>query len=136
MAALSAMPVTGVVSRNPLGLSGGDVVFSLVGRGHRNIGSRGVVAHMGTVGDWVGPSQSKTITGKVFTIGGNPSAGTVVKLMRQADDQLIASSITDVNGLYSFTRAADDPLTYYVIGYNDATSPQVHGTSDRNRVPA
>ncbi len=136
MANLEAPYAASVVSRNSPGLTSGPADFSLVSRTLRT--AHPTLAHQKSWRDWPVVAQSATvaISGTVFTSGPIPSPGTTVKLVRQADDQVVATALTDANGHYFFERDVDDPYTYYVIGYTAATSPQVHGLSDRGQVPA
>lgn len=78
----------------------------------------------------------KAITGHVYDVAKNPVQGATVRLFRQWDDFFVASTTTDVNGLYAFARDAMDPWTYYVVAYTTAGGKQVHGTSERDIVPA
>lgn len=79
---------------------------------------------------------SKNISGTIYTIGGAAAAGATVKLFRQVDDLLCKVGVTDVGGHYVFSRDSDDVFAYYVLAYTNATSPQVHGVSDRGAIPA
>lgn len=79
---------------------------------------------------------SKTISGTVYTLSGAPASGATVKLFRQSDDRMVQTGVTDGSGHYLFVRDTGDLYTYYVLAYTSATSPQIHGVSDRGGVPA
>lgn len=80
---------------------------------------------------------TKAISGTIYTATGTTApAGTTVKLFRQMDDFLCKTGVTDAAGHYMFIRDANDIFTYYVLAYTAATTPQVHGVSDRGAIPA
>lgn len=55
---------------------------------------------------------------------GDPVDGATVRLYRDVDKVLISSATTGPDGLYSFTRDADDPYTYFATAnYDDAGTP-------------
>lgn len=81
-------------------------------------------------------SATKSISGTIYTAAGTPAVGVTVKLFRQIDDLLIRTGTTDSGGHYIFPRDANDTFAYYVLAYGSATSPQVHGVSDRGGIPA
>jgi len=81
-------------------------------------------------------SPTKNISGTIYQPGGSVVPGATVKLVRQFDDLVCQVGVTDSGGHYFFLRDAGDTFAYYVIAYTSATSPQVHGTSDRGVVPA
>lgn len=78
---------------------------------------------------------TKAISGRIYTLSGVPSPDTTVKLFRQADDFYCQRTRTDANGFYVFQRDETDAFEYYVVAYTDALFPQVHGVSDRGKVP-
>lgn len=78
----------------------------------------------------------RSITGHVYDVNHNPVQGAVVHLFRQWDDFLMQTTTTDVNGAYAFPRDAQDPWTYYVVGYSSSGAVQIHGTSDRSLAPS
>lgn len=81
-------------------------------------------------------SPLKNVSGTIYQPGGSVVAGATVKLVRQTDDLVCQVGVTDAGGHYFFQRDAGDTFTYYVVAYTGATSPQIHGTSDRGVVPA
>lgn len=86
--------------------------------------------------DWVITTPTKAVSGTLFDVTNVIVANATVKLVRQMDDAVIAVGITDSAGHYFFLRDAADPYAYYVIAFTAATSPQVHGVSDRGIVPS
>lgn len=88
------------------------------------------------VWDWPQVVQTKSIAGTIYDASGNPVVGGTVDLVRQTDDVIVATSTTDGSGHYNFVRDADDLFTYYVLSWTSATTPQVHGMSDRGLVPS
>lgn len=80
-------------------------------------------------------APTKSMSGTVYVPGGAAAVGATVKMFRQADDTLIATSVTDAGGHYMFVRDANDTYTYYVLAYL-GNAPQSHGLSDRGSVPA
>ncbi len=85
--------------------------------------------------DWPLRDPSKAIEDYIYDAAGDEVPGATVVLVRQADDQVVATTTSDGTGYYSFMRDADDPHIYYVMAYL-AGAPQTHGTSDRGLVPA
>lgn len=66
----------------------------------------------------------KSVAGIVRTVsaaGGTPTAGAVVKLVRESDDFTCASTTTNGSGAYTFPRGSTDPNTYRVVVYNGST---------------
>lgn len=86
--------------------------------------------------DWPIQAPTKAISGTVYAPGAIAVAGAIVKLIRQIDDYVVAQQAADISGHYVFLRDADDPYAYYTVGYAPSGTPQKHGTSDRDRVPA
>lgn len=86
--------------------------------------------------DWDFTPATKTISGTIYDTTSVGVSGATVVLIREADGVSVASTTTDGAGNYSFTRGGDDPHTYHVEAYTSATSPQVHGMSDRGATPA
>jgi hypothetical protein len=79
---------------------------------------------------------SKTIAGTIYGIAGVVVPNSIVKLVRQYDDKVVAQTTADINGHYIFPRDSLDSLAYYIISYTTATNPQIHGVSDRGLVPS
>lgn len=86
--------------------------------------------------DWPIANPGKAISGYIYVPGGTPQVGATVKLIRQADNAVVATTTSDSLGHYSFPRDTQDPNAYYVLSYTAALTPQVHGLSDRNLAPA
>lgn len=133
MAALGATYAASKVTRNSPSLSVG-AAFSRVGRNTKTGPAN--LAHQMSFGVVPIVSPTKAISGTVLLAGGAPAAGATVMLIRQNDDQLLATATTDVNGHYLFERDVNDTSAYYVTCFTSATTPQVHGVSSRGRVPA
>lgn len=87
-------------------------------------------------GDFPIYEATKTISGTIYTLSGAPASGATVKLVRQVDDKVVQVGVSNALGQYVFIRDSQDTYAYYVIGYTSATSPQIHGVSDRGGVPA
>lgn len=84
--------------------------------------------------DYSGSSPTKTIAGVVRDNTGAPYAGATVKLIREYDGLVAATTTSAGDGTYSFTRDALDPNTYVVLAYEDSGTP-TQGVSARGLVP-
>lgn len=89
--------------------------------------------------DWSPNDGLKAIAGTVLfhepPNQGNPVSGATVKLIRDSDGLLIASTTTDPLGAYSFPRDTNDPYTYHVeVNWTDGGTPQ-QGLSEGGCVP-
>lgn len=92
----------------------------------------GIIAH--PTSDTFKPYPTKTVSGHVYDTNHAPKVGIPVLLFRQSDNQYVAQTTTDAQGIYSFSRDAKDTNTYYTVAYV-TVGTQVHGTSDRGLVP-
>lgn len=81
-------------------------------------------------------TASKAISGTIYTLSGQPASGAIVLLIRESDNFLCKTGVTDALGHYVFPRDESDANTYFVIGYTNALFPQVHGMSDRGLIPS
>jgi hypothetical protein len=64
-------------------------------------------------------------------------SGVTVYLFRTSDLQYVGrSTVTDVNGNYSFPRDTGDSNTYFTVVATDGGAPPRHGISDQALVPA
>lgn len=95
----------------------------------------GTVGTVGT-GDWPLNEPTKSISGVTRSSAGGVVESAIVKLFRQSDDLLVATTTSDsTTGAYSFERGADDPHSYFVLAYREG-APEIHGVTDRGLVPA
>ena len=82
-------------------------------------------------------TATKAVTGFVLDTAGAAMVGATVKLFRIKDDFLCGVTTSGALGGYSIARDVADPNTYYAIAYSLIGGvTQVHGTTDRNLVPA
>lgn len=70
---------------------------------------------------------SRNVAGVTQDSTGAPLGSCIVQLFRTVDDALIAETISDASGHYSFPVQNDDAL-YYVVAYK-AGGPDVAGTT-------
>lgn len=89
--------------------------------------------------DWSPNDGLKAIAGTVLfhepPNQGNPVSGATVKLIRDSDGLLIATTSTDGLGAYSFPRDTNDPNTYHVeVTWSDGGTPQ-QGLSEGGCAP-
>lgn len=106
------------------------------GVGGKILGTVGTVTIGAASGDYSGSDPTFSLTGTILTTAGAPIEGATVKLFRQSDDLMVASTTSAADGSYSFTRDSQDPYSYYVLSYEPIANPQTHGTSDRDLVPS
>jgi hypothetical protein len=89
---------------------------------------------VGGPADYSGSSPTKSISGIVRDSTGTPYVGATVKLIRESDGYVAATTTSTTGGAYTFTRDAADPNTYYVVAYEDTGTP-TQGISARALTP-
>lgn len=90
--------------------------------------------------DWTPNDGLKAIAGTVLfhepPNQGNPVSGATVLLIRDSDGLLVATTLTDALGAYSFPRDTNDPYTYHVeVRWTDGGTPQ-QGLSEGGCAPS
>lgn len=98
--------------------------------GSRSLGSPGIRANFSkgqTLRSLPGTQIIFGITGYALDAVGQPVSGATVKCYRTADDALLATTTSDVTGLYAFVLAQGVGGNYLV--FYKAGSPDIFGTT-------
>ena len=99
--------------------------------------TRGRLAFVGVPDDTHMSNPNKGLSGHVRGTDGAPIQGATVVLYRQYDNVAVRTTTSGENGVYFFQRNQGDTNTYYAVAFSVVNgNVQIHGVSNRGRVPA